>query len=159
MNKMQFFPKGKITRTQIALLVVLLLVIALAVWIFWPKDELAHLKRTEEVTEGTEEAVKTVHALLAAAKAEKPRKAFAPLMYVKDGTELDRITAPLLEKPAMDKLKFLGCSRLAVSHHDNLAVHVYSATRKKSYAFYFIRNKQGVWKFSDLGLSKRRPRP
>jgi len=159
MAKMQFFPQGKLQKRHIALLLALLLVIALAIWVFRPTDDLRHLKRTEEVTEGTEEAVQTVRDLLAAARAEKPRKAFAPLMYVRDGTELDRLTAPLLEKPEMGELEFLGCSKLAVSHRDNLAVHAYSANRQKSYAFYLVKDKQGVWKFADLGLSKRRPRP
>lgn len=147
----------KRTKIRFALALVLLAVIALALWLFPAKDELRHLKKTEEVTQGTAEAVQTVRDLLSAAKAEKPRKAFAPLMYVRDGTELDRLTAPLLEKPEMGELEFLGCSKLAVSHRDNIAVHAYSANRKKSYAFYLVKDKQGVWKFADLGISDRRP--
>ena len=51
----------------------------------------------------------------------------------------------------------LGCTRLVASHRENIAVHVYSANRRKSYAFYFLKDRNGACKFSDLGFSTRRP--
>ena len=146
------FPKGRVV-----LRIALLILIALALWMSWRKDELSHLKKTAEVTSGTDEAIQTVRRIVAAAKSENPKRALAGFMYVRDSTELERITAPLLEQPPLGELSFLGCDKLVVSHLDNIAVHTYSAARGKSYAFYLNRDKKGVYKLADLGYSKRRP--
>lgn len=145
------------TAQRIVLFVALLAVIALAIWVFWEQDDLSHLKKTAEVTEGTEEVIKTVRAIVSAADSRDSGRELMPFMLVKDPTERDRISAPLLEDPPLGELKILGCSRLVVSHTDNIAVHVYSTNRRRSYAFYFIKDKQGVYKFSDFGISKRSP--
>ena len=142
---------------RIVLLLALLAAIALAIFVFWPKDDLAHLKQTAEVTTGTEAAVDTVRRIVAAAGAKDPRRALAEFMYVRDATEQERITAPLTEAPPLGELKFLGCDKLVVSHSDYLTVHAYSAARDRSYAFGFIRDPKGVYKLSGLGFSKRRP--
>ena len=149
--------RSMILKGRLALLIALLILTALALWMSWRKDELSHLKKTVEVTSGTEEAIDTVLRIVAAAKSRNPKRELADFMYVRDATELERITAPLLEQPPLGELKFLGCDKLVVSHLDNIAVHAYSAARGKSYAFYLNRDKKGIYKLADLGYSKRRP--
>ena len=149
--------KRYLTPRSVALLAALGAVIALACWILRPHDDLAHLKRTIEVTDGTEDAVAAVRRIIHTAESPDARRKLAKYMYVRDSTEQERITAPLLERPELGEVVILGCSKLAVSHSDNLVVHVYSANRKRSYAFCFIRDKNGVRKLSDIGLSRRKP--
>ena len=149
--------KKSISKKTTALLIALLVTVALALWVFWPQDDLSHLKRTVDVTEGVDAVIKTVRSVVSAAKSDNPRKALMPFMYIRDMTELERVTVPLLEKPELGELKFLGCTKLAVSHSDNITVHAFSSARNRSYAFYFIKDKQGVYKLSYLGFSDRRP--
>ena len=149
--------KNHFTPRSAALIAALAAVIALACWVLRPYDDLSHLKRTVEVTDGTEDAVAAVRGIIRAAGSPDARRELAKYMYVADRTEQERITAPLLERPELGEVRILGCSRLAVSHADNLAVHVYSANRKRSYAFCFIRGKDGVRKLSDIGFSRRKP--
>ena len=144
---------------HIAILLILLAVAGFtAYFVLRPSDDLGHLKKTEEVTNDTGEAKKTVLAIVAAAKSDDPRKALKDLMYVRDPTELERITAPLLEQPPFGEVEFLGCDKLVHSHSDNLTVHVYSAARKRSYAFRLVKDGNKGYKLSGLGFSKRKSR-
>ena len=149
--------KPPFARRSILLLAVLAILIVLAYLVLRPHDDLSHLKRTVEVTEGTGDAVSAVRTIIKAAEAKNAKRELAKFIYVKDSTELERITAPLMERPGLGEVQVLGCSKLAASHSDNLAVHVYSADRKRSYAFYFSRDKNGVPKLSDIGFSRKKP--
>ncbi|MBP5531208.1 MAG: hypothetical protein J6Y54_04175 [Lentisphaeria bacterium] len=144
---------------RIVILLILLAAAAIAAYfVLRPSDDLGHLKKTEEVAGNTGEAEKTVLDIVAAAESGDTRKALKDFMYVRDPTELERITAPLLEQPPFGEVEFLGCDRLVHSHSNNLTVHVYSAARQKSYAFHLVKDGNKGYKLSGLGFSKRKSR-
>ena len=144
-------------KRSIILLVVLIIVVALAMVVFWPQDDLKHLKQTEEVPQETEIAMKIVNNFVEAA-AKNDLKTVASYLYVRDRTEMDRILEVLKQKPDIGRLKPLGCNRLVrSSHKDNLMVHVYSEARKMSYAFVLMKNSNGKYQIAELGSSSRRP--
>ena len=144
---------------HIVILLILFAVAATAAYFaLRPSDELRRLKETAEITEGTDEAQKTVRDIVAAAKADNPKRELMKFMYVRDPTELERVTAPLLEQPPLGELEFLGYDKLVHSHADNLTVHVYSTARQKSYAFHLVKDVKNGYKLSALGFSKRKSR-
>lgn len=144
-------------KSFIILFVALGIVILLAVVVFWPQDDLKDLKKTEEIPGETDAAMKIVNDFVAAVEKNDAKKV-ASFMYIRDRTEMDRITEPLKQSPSIGELQSLGCSRLVKSSHkDNLTVHVYSKTRKMSYAFVLMKNEQGDYKIAGLGSSSRRP--
>ena len=144
-------------KRSVFLAVALIIAAALAVVVFWPQDDLNHLKKTEEVPQETATAMELVNSFIAAV-AKKDLKTAASYIYVRDRTEMDRIMEVLHQKPDIGSLKPLGCSRLVKSSHkDNLIVHVYSEARKMSYAFVLMKNANGKYQIADLGSSSRKP--
>lgn len=124
---------------------------------FRSPDKLDRLKATAEVSGDANGMFKLVGEIAAAARSGDARKRLAPFMLVNDRTEVERITEPLCSGPELGELKFLGCTKLEKSSRENLGVHVYSVGRKRSYAFYFLKDAGGEYKLSDIGLSKRKP--
>ncbi|MBE6371372.1 MAG: hypothetical protein E7055_04795 [Lentisphaerae bacterium] len=105
----------------------------------------------------TETAMEIVNHFVEAA-AKNDLKTVASYLYVRDQTEMDRILEVLKQKPDIGSLKPLGCNRLVKSSHkDNLMVHVYSETRKMSYAFVLMKNSNGKYQIAELGSSSRKP--
>ena len=144
-------------KRSIILVVALFIASALAVVVFWPQDDLKHLKKTEELPQETAAAMEIVNSFIAAV-AKKDLKTAASYIYVRDRTEMDRIMEVLQQKPHIGSLKPLGCSRLVKSSHkDNLMVHVYSETQKMSYAFVLMKNSNGKYQIAELGSSSRKP--
>ena len=144
-------------KRSIVLMTVLIIAAVLAVVLFWPQDDLKHLKKTEEVPQETEAAMEIVNHFVEAA-AKNDLKTVASYLYVRDQTEMDRILEVLKQKPDIGRLKPLGCNRLVKSSHkDNLMVHVYSETRKMSYAFVLMKNSSGKYQIAELGSSSRKP--
>ena len=144
-------------KRSIIFVIVLIIVAVLAVVVFWPKDDLSHLKKTEEVPQETAAAMEIVNSFIAAV-AKNDLKTAASYIYVRDRTEMDRIMEVLQQKPDIGSLKPLGCNRLVKSSHkDNLMVHVYSEARKMSYAFVLMKNANGKYQIADLGSSSRKP--
>ena len=87
--------KYHFTPRSAALIAALAAAIALACWVLRPYDDLSHLKRTVEVTDGTEDAVAAVRGIIRAAGSPDARRELAKYMYVADRTEQERITAPM----------------------------------------------------------------
>ena len=133
-----------------------LMLAAIAAYLFFPQDDLRELKQTETVAEGADEAAACIRTILAAAEAKDNRK-LASLMFTPDKTELERVTAPLYEEPALGEVKILGCSRLKhSSRKENFMVDVYSAARGKTYLFVLVKDAQGKLRLYDIGLSARK---
>lgn len=145
-------------KAKIGLALAILAVIAVALCFFQNGNDLKPLKETAEVTEDREMLYALVREIAAAAAEKNAARKLAPFMLVRDVTELERITGPLTAAPGPGELRFLGCTRLANSSaRENTAVHVYSTTRKQSYAFYFRKDAKGAYKLSEIGLSTRKP--
>lgn len=136
------------------LIVLLVLAGILAAVVFFPKDELAELKRTEVVVEGTEEAVKLIRDVVDAA-AKRDVRRIASCMYTPDKTEMERVTAPLFESPEMGELEVLKCERLVrSSRRDNLTIRMRSKVRGKIYLFVVVKDDRGDFKLYDIGLAR-----
>ena len=148
-----------IKKRQLILFLILIGVTALTVFLFLPwRDPLSELKRTEETTEGAEEAKAVVHDILEAVK-EKNTARIYDCMLVRDSTETKRILEPLVEDPPMGDPVFLGSSTLVHSSaKGNLTLHVWSAARGKGYAFLFKRDSRGRCKLAGIGASDRKPK-
>ena len=139
------------------LVLALLMLAVIAAYLFFPHDDLQELKQTEEIAEGAEEAAACIREIIAAAQAKNSKK-IASLMFTPDKTEMERVTAPLYEEPALGEIKILGCSRLKhSSRKENLMVDVYSATRGKTYRFVLVKDAQGKLRLYDIGLAPRKP--
>ena len=70
-------------KRSIVLMTVLIIAAVLAVVLFWPQDDLKHLKKTEEVPQETEAAMEIVNHFVEAA-AKNDLKTVASYLYVRD---------------------------------------------------------------------------
>lgn len=147
-----------IKKRQAILILILIGVTALTVFLFLPRrDPLSELKKTEEITEGAEEAQAVVRGILEAVKQQNTKKIYE-YMLVRDSTETKRILDPLMEEPPMGEPVFLGSTTLVHSSaKGNLTLHVWSEARKKAYAFLFKKDAEGRCKLAGIGSSDRKP--
>lgn len=129
--------------------------VILGIWTFYNPDELAGMKKIEEVESGTEEPVAVVKAAVEAVQ-KGDRKALARQMFSQDQLEVGIITEPLWKEP-FAPVEIIGCSRRAQSNGNDIMVHVYSVPRKKSYCFTLIKDSKGKFKIQAVGSSSRMP--
>ena len=138
--------------------ILLLTVLAvIAVWVFHKPGGLKELKQVENVGSGTEQPVAAVNQALEAVRKNEKDK-LIPLVLIRDQTEFERNTESLFGQPALHPVRILGCSRLVrSSRKDNLAVYVYSETRKQTYCFSMLKDDKGDYKIARVSRSSRKP--
>jgi len=126
-----------------AVYILLLIVLAvIAVWVFHKPAYLKELKQVEDVESGTEQPVAAVNQAL---EAVRKNDKLIPLVLIRDLAEFERNTEPLFAQPELHPVRILGCSRLVrSSRKDNLAVYVYSETRKQTYCFSMLKDNK-LW--------------
>lgn len=141
-----------------AVYILLLIVLSvIAVWVFHKPAYLKELKQVEDVESGTEQPVAAVNQALEAVRKNEKDK-LIPLVLIRDLAEFERNTEPLFAQPELHPVRILGCSRLVrSSRKDNLAVYVYSETRKQTYCFSMLKDNKGDYKIAGVSRSSRKP--
>lgn len=131
-------------------IIILLLLGIVAVWTFYPADDLKELKEIEIVQSGTDDAVQVV---LNAAEAvrKKDRKLLAKQMFSQDNLEIGIITEPLWHEE-FAPVEVIGVTR-KVRKSGALMVHVRSIPRKRAYCFSVVKNSRGEYKIQSIGSS------
>lgn len=138
--------------------IILILLGVAACWIFYEPDDLSHLKKTEVVTAGTEDAVALI-VPVAEAIQKKDRRELAKSLLSHDAIDAGVVITNLMADPrAFTPVRVLSCTRLTASHRtDNLTVHVYSEPREKSYGFTMQKDKAGKYLLVEISSSRVKP--
>ena len=126
----------------------------IAVIVFLPKkDAYDELKKTEQITAGTEEAAALIKEVADAVDRKDKRKMLS-LMLSPDKVFMDELLEKMKGEKEMGQLKIVACTRLIRSHrNDNLSVHAYSSLRKKTYCFSLLKDKAGKYRLQDVSIS------
>ena len=138
--------------------IILVLLAAFAIWVFYKPAYLAELKEKENVPQGEEkEALEVAHAAVNALAANDLDAWRKQLFLGKDREMRERIEEFVLGDEPFTPADVLGCDRLKVSHHkDNVQVYIYSRPRKKYYVFAMIRNQEGQFQIMTIGSADKR---
>lgn len=138
--------------------IILVLLAALAFWVFHKPAYLAELKEKESVPAAEEKEATDVARAAVDALAANDLKAWRSHLFLGTDREMrERIEGFVLGGDPFTPADVLGCDRLKVSHRkDNVQVYIYSQPRKRYYVFAMIRDKEGRFKIMAVGSGDKR---
>ncbi len=143
--------KKKIQLRHVALVVLLVLVALLTYFVHRrPDSYLDELRKTEAVTEGSEEAVTFANSFLELLAEDKLTEARA-LMTTNDGTEFQKNTSFLTDGSAVLPIRLVGFRRLVHTHNSSTRIlEVESEPRHVIYAFSMCKNAAGEYRIIEI---------
>ncbi len=137
--------------------VIIALLALVAVWIWYEPAYLKELKKFESVKDGLDEPKAVMKEIIVGLE-KKDRKKLFEQMFVKDGTEFQKVFGTLIDDPDVLPLELKAAGKMVHSHRkDNISFYYHSPKKMQNYQFVLLKNARGEYKVSEIGSWKNLP--